>query len=265
MVNISHCTNELNFMPRRPWPSVLPAFCWNGRLICGFDRLSGQAVELDGQGSVLLDGLKAIYPELGLAEVARLAGHLRRVEPGWFSEFGELLFQHFGLRLSDRLEQTLAILSETPLEFQNLVDEKKLAPRDLAPLLSLPSRVAFEPFLLAMTSLQASRSELVRILELGIELHLLDHPMNDLLPPSNNGSLYLRRLEKWRRPQALGQDEALKDKVTEWPWPAHVQAEWQRFGDQAGLEVKIRTTSPEDFQKKLEKLLVIPESWQRGN
>ena len=41
-----------------------------------------------------------------------------------------------------------------------------------------------------------SKSEGVRALELGVELFLLDRPLNDLLPNSDNAGAYLNRLER---------------------------------------------------------------------
>jgi hypothetical protein len=98
-------------------------------------------------------------------------------------------------------------------------------------------------------------------LEWVTELHLMGRPLNDLLPSGSNADAYLQRLKNWRKPHASTSDDQWSRRVNEWPWPAHVQGHWQRFGDQAGLEIKIRTTSPADFNKKLERLLSIRDTW----
>jgi hypothetical protein len=128
-------------------------------------------------------------------------------------------------------------------------------------LLALPAPEEFHIFLEALARLELSRSEGVRAMELGAELFMMGRPLNDILPSGDDGAAYLKQLEKWRRPNSLGRDEQWRETVKQWPWPSQVQGKWQRFGDQSGLEVNIRSTSPEDFHKKLERLLSIGDTW----
>ncbi len=213
------------------------------------------------QRASLVDAIKASHPELTLSELARLAFALETTWPDLYLEVREHLFQEFSFRWSERLESTLQILRATPLAFQNWVSEKDLGPRELSVLLALPSVPAFHPFLNAMTEIPLSRSEGTRVLETGAELFMTGRPLNDLLPSGSDGPAYLRQLEKWRRPQSLGMDDQWRETVKLWPWPSQVQGKWQRFGDQSGLDVNIRSTSAEDFRKKLKTLLSIGDTW----
>ncbi len=256
---ILRCGSELNFEPRQAWPEVLPPVSWRGQLLCGFGRMGGDALDLGDK--LFLDVWRACHPHLGLAELARARQRLESVWPELYLEVRYSFFSSYNLRWCDRLDQVLEALNHAPFEFQNLVDEKSVSVRELAPLLSVNSVDEIEPLLKALTTLTLSRFELSRALELAVELYLMGRPLNDLLPTVNNGGLYVRRLEQWRKPESSQADEEWRRTVRNWPWPAQVKAEWQRFGDQAGLEVKIRTTSPADFQKKLENLLAIPDSW----
>jgi hypothetical protein len=256
---ITQCYRELDFQPRTTWPTVLPAFAWRGYLLCGFERRSGDAVEL--ATSSLVDVLLSVYPELGLAEMARFSALMERAMPELYLELREAMFSAYGWRWCDRLAQTMILLRSLPFKFQSWVDEKKVSARDLAPLLALPNRDEFQPFVTALVQLPVSKSEGVRALELGVELFLMGRPMNDILPSTDVPSAYLHRLERWRRPLSGEHDELWKSDVAQWPWPAHVHGQWQRFGDQAGLEIKIRTTSPQDLSKKLERLQSIGETW----
>lgn len=260
---ISHCSKVLDFSPRREWSPVLPALVWKDNLICAFKRDSGEAVDVSEH--LFLEVWKACHPELGLGEIARLVACIRRFNGEFFVEIGSGLLALYGLRLNDRLGLILDVLVQCPREFQNWVDDKKMAARDLVPLLAVADVAEISPLLLELPRMQISKFEGARALELFIELYLMGRPLNDLLPTSDNGSLYLRRLEQWRKPETLERDEEWRRKVGQWPWPAQVQAEWQRFGDQAGLEIKIRTTSPDDFQKKLERLAEIPDTWSTKN
>lgn len=263
---ISQCDKALDFQPRSSWPDALPAISWKGQLLCGFSRSGGAAVDLfELNGSNFVDALKACQPELGLAEWARLSHRLSALWPDLYMDFREVMFSLYGLKWSDRLDQMLRVLQSTPLTFQNWVDEKKFGLRDLVPLLALPNVREFEPFLSAISGVMLSKFEGARALEFGVELFLMDRPLNDLLPTSDNGGLWLRRLEQWRKPISTSRDDEQRREVSQWPWPSQVQAQWSRVGDEAGLEIKIRTTSPDDLEKKLQKLSVIPESWSCKN
>ena len=262
---IMQCSRELAFQPRAAWPDVLPALAWRGHLLTAFARRQGEALDL---GAIsLVDALKSAYSDLTLGEMARFLSALQVSQPEAFGEFREPLLAAYGLRSSERFAQTCALLLQTPLEFQNWVDEKKLGARDLAPLLALTEsatsgeRAPFVPFLAALVRLNISKSDGVRALELGVELFLMGRELSDLLPSGENPALYLRQLEKWRRPRALAQDESWRQEVGQWPWPAQVQGSWQRFGDESGLEIKLRATSPQDFSKQLERLDSIRETW----
>jgi hypothetical protein len=255
----TQCSSALNFSPRQEWPKALPAIAFRGTLVCAFERSGGLAVDLE-EGS-LLEVLRACHPQLGLGELSRLYRQLSLHHSEWTREVRENLFDHYGLRWCDRLEQTLMAVVATPLDYQNFTDSKGFSVRDHGPLLSLPEISQFGPFLKALADLNPSKSEATRILELGVELFLLSRPFSDLLPADDRVDRYLARLEKWRRPETSGQDEQWKSTVAAWPWPSQVQGHWQRFGDQSGLEIKIRTTSPEDLNKKLQRLLSIGDSW----
>jgi hypothetical protein len=232
--------------------------------VCGFERRTGIAIDVFDNGHAgVLETLKACYPELGLSEIARLSFKLEKfLSADAYVEIRDNFFRAYDLKWNDRLGELLTLLRLAPVEFQDWVDEKGVSPRDLSPLLALNSSVTeFHAFLRAMTELRFSRSEGVRALELGAELFLMGRPLNDLLPSGGDPVKYLRQLEEWRRPNAIASDREMGEDVERWPWPSQVQGQWQRFGDQSGLEVKIRSTSPEDFNKKLERLLSIGNTW----
>ena len=232
---------------------------WRGQLLCGFERSTGEAVDLGD--AALIPAFVACHPKLGLAEFSRWLNALAQQFPNEHLEWREALAAAFGLRWNVRLSQALQLVLKTPRTFQNWIDDKDLGARDLSPLLALPTLEDFSDFLTAMVQLPFSKSEGVRVLELGVELFLMDRPLNDLLPSSEDTRSYLKQLEKWRRPKTSGADEVWQKSVAEWPWPAQVQGQWQRSGDQSGLEIKIRTHSPQDLHKKLERLQEIQASW----
>lgn len=256
---ISQCGKSLGFTPRKSWPAVMPALVWRGQLVCGFEREDGEALDLSEKNFV--DLWRACHPELGLCEFSRFMMALEREWPDLFIELREALAAVYGWRWNDRLNQTIGIIDRLPRSFQEFADNKKMSLRDFAPLLAVKDTREIFPFFEALPAMVISKFEASRALELFVELFLMGRPLNDILPASDNGSLYVRRLEKWRQPQTSEHDEEWRKTVGNWPWPSQVQAEWQRFGDQGGIEIKIRTTSPDDFQKKLERLAEIPDTW----
>ncbi len=256
----SQIQHELDFTPRLSWPDVLPAFSWRGLRIAGFTSPQAKVVELDARHS-LVEVLLACYPKLGLSELSRLSVRLEKVLPDYWVEVRSHLFASYGLHWNERLAQTTAALARAPRVFQETVDEKSMQARDLAPLLALNNAAAFNPFLEALSQLKLTKTELARTLELGVELFLLGRSLSDILPSSDDGPAYLRRLEKWRTPVSSETDETWSGEVERWPWPAQVRGQWRRSGDQSGLDVQIRASSPSDLRLKLEKLLKIPERW----
>lgn len=257
---VARCDRSLDFHPRRPWARVLPALAWKGLLLTGFERGEGPVLDLSDKCG-FLEAMKTAHPELCLSELGRLHKCLRTHHPELAREFSEGLFAEYDLRWCERLEQTLDVLLQTPLGFQDWVDEKKVSPRELAPLLALTDVFAVTPFLRELPGANLSKSQAVQALEWVVELFLMGRPLNDLMPTEPG---YLRRLEQWRKPLTGSSDETWREKVAAWPWPAQVQGQWQRFGDQSGLEIKIRTTSPQDLSKKLERLSSINSTWSCG-
>jgi hypothetical protein len=261
-LSLVQCDRSLDFQPHLLWPRAFPPLAWQGLLLTGFDRRDGQALDLFENGRCTwLEAIKACYPELGLAELARLHRGLQNAKPELAQELTVSLYSAYGLRWCDRLEQTVRALLETPLGFQKWIDEKKWGARDLAPLLALPEVKSVAAFLSALSEMPLGKSQAVQAMEWVIELSLMGRPLNDLMPTSLDGEAYLRRLQQWRKPQSALLDDQWSKVVTEWPWPAQVQGHWQRFGDQTGLKIEIRTTSPQDFRKKLERLISIQDTW----
>lgn len=262
---IAQCDKALDFKPRSPWNPVLPAYAWQDVLLCGFERERGEAVDLWRYGQIRFTAaFTACHPTLGLGELARLRQLLVQRLPEW-SEDADL-YAFYGFRWSDRLSETLSWLESADRAFQDWVDEKKLGPRDLAPLLTLPSSPALNEFLEIFRTLPLSKSQATRALENIVDIHLMGRPLKDLLPVTGESAEnYLSLLEVTRRPMTAAGDERWRSEVSRWPWPSQVQAEWRRQGDQAGLEIKLRATSPQDFRKKLERLNQIGEDWSCKN
>jgi len=259
--SLTQCSREFDFQPLQKWPEILPAIAWRGHLVTGFDRnpSSGFAVNIvDGQ---LGDLLKACYPQLGLGELARLRPRLEKyaTEEAW-SE----ICANWGWRWQERLRLTLELILRLPLDLQNFFDEKNLGARELSPLLALPDTTEVTAILQTLRNF--SRSEFTQALELVVELLLMgESPPTLLLQNGQATAVYLKMLNQKRRPQTSQQDQIWQERVSKWPWPAQTRGTWQRFGDQTGVEIHLKSSSPEDLAKQLARLETIREIWTCKN
>jgi hypothetical protein len=259
---IAQCDKKFDFQPSSTWPKALPVYCWKGIQLNAWSRQDEFAIDLfELNGSNFHDSVYAAYPTAGLAELARMHSVLQEYFLALLIDTAEPLFSLYSLRWCERLQMTLKALVQTDRAFQDWVDQKRVGTRELSPLLAVPNIKAFDPILVHLIKLNGTKTQVLQALELMTELNLMGHDLSDVAPTENNLSSYIERLEKWRRPLTSKSDEGWREQVSRWPWPAQVQGQWLRFGDQAGLEIKMRTTSPQDFHKKLERLLSIRESW----
>ena len=255
--SIMQCSNAFDFKPRLKWPDILPAYCWRGILLCGFGRLSGPVFDLSEQN--LVDAIFALYPSLTFGELARLADVFTS---SFAHESLDVLLARYGLRPSERLSQTFTVWRQTPIPFQEWTIDKKFGARDLAPLLAAdPGDRGFDFFLICLATTTLSKSDGARALELALELYLLGETFKP--EPSKRGETLLARLETLRRPRSAQLDADRRQMVAAWPWPKHVQGQWQRFGDEAGIEIRLRAHSPSDLKQKLERLGGIGQTWSK--
>jgi hypothetical protein len=153
------------------WPSSLPSVVWRGWRIAG-DVESASAGQIDISDSPLGDALRWCYPNLGLAEVAALL----EAFPGEI----ESICEAYDLNPGERLDLTLQALRKTPRKFRDWVNEKKLSPRDLAPLLNVKDLNKTFPMLEKIGVSQTTKPAGLKILEL-LEVRVQAKSFVDLL------------------------------------------------------------------------------------
>jgi hypothetical protein len=275
---IAQCDKDLDFKPRRAWPAALPAFAWQNQLLTGFERVEGNALDLSARGGCSLrEVFRSCYSDLQLAELARLVQRWQQWQNSQRQptlEATELaqLTEGSGWGWSERLRTTLAYIVETPAAFQNWIDDKKVGPRDLSPLLAVETEKlpALYPFLEKVVELPLSKMEGCQALEWGVELWLLGKPLAELLPSPASSSAetdkrqaesYLKRLRSLRLPVSMASDEEWRKRVVQFPWPSRVHGTWARWGDQTGLEIRLRAHSPGELTTQIEKLRAVSAAW----
>ena len=237
--------------------------CWKGILLCGFERIGGGVVDLfSTQNCSFKDAFVACHPQLGIGELARLNQKLASHYPDLCHESMEGLLANYQLRWNERLKSTLEKLAQAPTGFQNWLDEKGAGARDVAPLLAVDPISDLKPFLLELPKLSISKSQAVLALELVVDLFLMGTPLNDLMPTDSKIEVWLEKLQGLRKPQATQRDLEMRDRVSKLAWPANVQAQWVRQGDESGIEIKLRVKTPQELGAKLEKLSSVGEAWR---
>lgn len=245
-INISECKKSYNFQPDTPWPELLPAYCFENELLCAFERTEGIALSLSEQ--CLPRTLKALYPDLGLLEVARLSQCLAP-DHATQTQFWSL----YGYHWKENLRLLVEKLVTLPLEIQRWLQSKKMNPQDLAPLRSLADLSTLEPFWSTLLKSNASKSEASQLLELVVELNLMELPMEDLVKTSP-ASEWLKDLRALRYPHSTSHDQSADSKIRSMAWPLKSEARWSRRGDRSGIELKLFFSHPQELRRSLDRL-----------
>ena len=261
-------SNDLNFHPHLSWPQNLPSFSWNNYLLCGFHEkekpASSRIIEIKNSQNNLLEILPRIYPQLNLAELARLYYKLERHKD--HLDISDLIcwksfFQHYHLHYCEKLKITLKTITQTPLQFQNWIDQKKVTPKDLSSLTSCFQWKNNPLFFNRFLAFNPSRQEGTQILELLLEFLEMNHSLHDLPTNHTNTSAWLSSLKEKRYPLSSTKDAKNSHKVKQILWPSFVSAQWKRQGDETGIEIKFFALSQKDFSKKIKNLERFTKYW----
>jgi hypothetical protein len=257
---------NFDFQPEQPWPSLLPVYCYENELLCGFDRTEGVAIQLSTSTTSgefpLICCFKALYSELGFFELARLSLTLPP-QPG----LRENLWQQYGFRWRETLQEVVEKVTLLPLKVQQWLQTKKLGPQDLAPLRALPNIQALGDFWPQIIEFNLSKSETARTIELLVDLLLMDVNINDLLPQtsnemSNQAQAWINHLHALRFPMATKQSQQAEEKIRQVAWPLKSEARWSRRGDRSGVELKLYFSHPQELKRSLDRLQQVCEDLQ---
>jgi hypothetical protein len=244
---LAQSVKDLCVKPVRPWPSGFPSVIWRGwSLVQGH----GENV-LDLSESPINDALPFCLPDLGIAQLAAITAQIEGEE--------ENICAAYHLRWNERLNQVFVVLRETPASFQLWVDEKKLAARDLFPLLAIGDIPRFAPILNKISQVSFTKSTGSQALEWAVDLHLMGV---DVLTLLNADDVY-SALKRERRPVEAADIESRTKALRSWPLPSQTKAEWQTGEDLPKLEVKLQAKSPRDLSNKLKALSDVGQAWDQ--
>jgi hypothetical protein len=261
--NISQCSKVLDFAPFSSWPSGLPAVAVNGFVLAGFAQsfVFDHQVNEDGgelQAEAIAGLFRSFYFDLSHMELARLAKCVSQNQVSWFPL--ESVFGKFHVRWNDQTERLSGVMTSLPEGLQKWTSEKKWSFGDFAPLLSAKD-LRLEPLYLALVENNLSRSMSVQALELFIELRLLQHPAESLVPGATEVSEdWLKRLRSLRYPQSSQADSESTSLIQDLPWPGSSKLRWVRQGDKAGIELKLFVSNPSDLKKYMQSLARVQEA-----
>lgn len=162
----------------------------------------------------------------------------------------DLFFKKSGRLWNQRVEQLFERLNDVPADFISWAFERKLAPKDLMPLLSLKSLESFKPVLLALCQQNPSRNEARQILDLLVDLHMMKTPIETLLPV--NGIGWLESLKAQRFPETFKNDRCHDESFN--PWPQFVSVVKQRQGDRLVRRLQIDFLDSKDLNAKISRI-----------
>lgn len=253
ILKASECERIFDFFIYQPSPKNLVPIAWGNYLLTGCEP-NGSVVSLPAESNFTAI-VREIYPELSFVELSRLRQNLRQLN---FSIWGEIL-ESYQLLASESVELTADALDATPESFRIWAHEKKLMPRDLAPL-RLPIPKEFDDVLRGIAESRATRQEGCQILELSAELFLGGTSILDIRQHSSSEK-WLAHLKKLRFPRTSRADEEMRQKIKSLNWPPHVDAEWLRRGDQTGLQIKFFAATEAELTRRLEGIKGIKHVW----
>lgn len=264
---MAQCAIDLDFEPLHPFCANLPPMVWRGQRLTHFESPLGPeglnldssqwGLDLSGTGKEFGVVLMDLYPRLGLGETVRLRVQLKKLN--WQKELQSLnvvLAKGFAdwTRVLDKLELA-------PEEFLRWLDQKQVRARELQILLEADlSKLSVA--LRAVTEVQCSHGTGVKLIELMAELSLMNReiPMPD--STSSGGDDWFQKMWKARHPLTTSRDERRRQIVQSLAWPAHVQADWIRAGDEGRLEIRFSAASGLEWQKRLSALAQLLEPVQ---
>ncbi len=217
-------------------------YVWKSIPLNSENTLSPKRLELDSID--IEDAILVVYPQLSFCEIYQMLEKL----PKSISVSSSRVYENYGYALDSKLTQLLQILPALPSVFLNWCAEHSLSPRDLFPLLSLPTLQTVEKDLEKINSLALSRNLGAQILELLVECILLSESKTS--PTSGTtGDEWLQQLKSKRYPQTALSDSEKQKKMFALPWPKDFHLRWQRQGDRSGLEVKFFISHEKELPK----------------
>lgn len=258
-VDINQLKRQLDFQPQKAWPSSMPCFAWKEQMLCGFDRSTGQAIEIQ---EPLTEILIQLYPQLHLSELARAYIVL---ESFFSTEEMTQWLSHYGFRSSERCKKFFHLIQSLPAEFSKWSDQKQLGINDLAVLFCFKDLKEFHPVLRKIASDSLSKSQGVQMIELAGELWLAEKQSEVIETLKSESSHHmLSELKRLRYPVTTERHNDRKSRLSQIAWPKGTSAHLQQKGDANVVELKILTSGAEELSRQLEQLSRLTES-QKGD
>lgn len=247
---------KLSFYPRRGWPTLWPAFIWNGVQLTPDPTSISVSAPVFYPASVSLEELLLqIYPALPWLEVWQLHLALKKANVPVQSD---KLWQLYGFRESSENEKWETIFNQVSPEVLQWWVEKEFSPRDLAPLKALPDVGPISGELKRLAQLQLSKSDGQKALEWMVDLFLMGNAnLSAVMQNIESGTQLLDRLEELRLPLVTQKKRQSEDLLKRLSWPRRLQARVSRLGDLSGFEIKFFAHNRDEFVKQVEGLQAV--------
>lgn len=258
------CQRNLDFHPEVPWSDLLPLYCFEDELLCGFhakDKThheTHEATVIEFKNHNLPQCLKVLHPYLSFPEISRLAERIsvrfpKHTHPE-SKEWVQQLWRLYGYQPREDLLILATKITALPFAVQQWLTQKKLAPQDLAPLRAVNDLNILNDYWEILLSLNPSKSEGTKGIELLVELILMGHSKETLNTHATTTQSWLSFLQSLRYPLSTQQDLHAESKIRTLHWPAKSEARWVRRGDRSGVELKLFFSNPEELKINLVRL-----------
>lgn len=256
LLPISQCDTQLKFESSLHWPEGLPAVAVNALVLAGFGQslVFNHRIPIEDRTG-LVNLVTSLYPNLSFLEAARFWRQARLIS--WLPI--EEILARWNVRLDEEWIRGAQRALNLPKGFQQWLVDKKISAADLH-VLSSAHGLRLEPLLHAILSSQATRSQGVLALQLGIELALRGLSIDELvLQADETAELWIDRLGELHDPHRAKKDADGAARLQNLPWPGQSQARWVRQGDKAGLELRLFVADPSELKKSVTSLQKIQD------
>ncbi len=250
------CKSGLNFQPRKKWPDTWPAFSWDRQLITGFDDCFDKVLNFQSENVKFSHLFFHCYPHLGLSELSRIVTQWEKQSEFSLNFFSwKDFFFHYKIHQDvEFIKKQLKFLFLMPSYFQTWIDAKEVHLNELRILHSMKNEMELDFIFQWLSEQNISHSIGVRALELAGELKLMGLKETEILYSNLSPSSALQMMESKRKPITFSQTEQRQQTLKKINWPLSVKAQWNRRGDEEGLELHLWSKNQKSLMNQLEQI-----------
>lgn len=247
------CTKILDFKPSKNWSHDWPAFSWETLLISHFNQQNKMVLNFTKKDISFLSLFYSCYNKLNLLELENIfvkwnpKKDLNFLWKDFFTLYG------FGQN-TEAFIQELNLFISLPPEFKNWIHKKDVHLKQLRLLKSIKpiSKLNFIFNWICQQNLSYSLG--IKALELSAELFLMGVLPHKILTLNTSPEEAIQIMEQTRKPISASQEQKNQKNLNQIIGSSHIKAQWQRKGDNTGIEIKLWCKNQEQLEEQIKRI-----------